>query len=166
MRTVVTPPVRVILSAPDVRALEVCARFSMMGRNRPLDPQSCEWMGRPTRSAALSAQPGYHQIKRSRYLDERAISLGPADATAMRRGAASHPLHETVDHLLLAGLFERDGKLVTIDFHNLAVTEFLVKHAIFQFELRGGPGRFGNQLALDRHRAALVARKAAEIAAR
>src|SRR3954471_13922110 len=123
-------------------------------------------MGRPTRSAALSAQPGYHQIKRSRYLDERAISLGPADATAMRRGAASHPLHETVDHLLLAGLFERDGKLVTIDFHNLAVTEFLVKHAIFQFELRGGPGRFGNQLALDRHRAALVARKAAGIAAR
>jgi len=50
MRTVVTPPVRVILSAPDVRALEVCGRFSMMGRNRPLDPKAVNgWGGRPVR---------------------------------------------------------------------------------------------------------------------
>src|SRR5215212_2002677 len=119
--------------------------------------------------APLSARPGYHQVKRSRYLGERAIRLEAAVAATMRSRfgrSGSHPLHKTVDHLLLAGLFERDGKLVAIDFHDMAVTEFLVKHAVFQFEFRDGPGRFGNQLALDRHWGALVAREAAGIAAR
>ena len=42
------------------------------------------------------------------------------------------PLHETIDHLFLAGLFEGDGKLVAVDLHHLAVAEFLVKHAVGQ----------------------------------
>src|SRR5882757_3430211 len=79
----------------------------------------------------------------------------------MVHGRCSHPLHETVDHLFLAGLFERDGELVAVDLDHLAVAEFLVEHAVVQGKFRGGAGGFRDQLALDGHRAALVAGKSA-----
>src|SRR5262249_47482215 len=73
----------------------------------------------------------------------------------------------TVDHLLLAGLVEGDGELVAVDLHHMAVAEFLVKHAVVQCKFGYRAGGFGDQLALDGHGRALVARKAAaEIAAR
>src|SRR6187431_3234216 len=72
-----------------------------------------------------------------------------------------HPLDETIDHLLLAGLFERDRQLVAIDLHHVAVAEFLVKHAIVECELRNRAGGFCHQLAFDHHRAVLVARETA-----
>src|SRR5580693_4219004 len=79
----------------------------------------------------------------------------------------SHPLHKTIDHLFLAGFFERDGELVAVDLHHLAIAEFLVKHAIMKRKFRNGAGGFRDQLALDGDRAALVAGRAAmRIAAR
>src|SRR3954451_15663130 len=80
-----------------------------------------------------------------------------------------HPLHETIDHLLLAGLLERDRQLVAVDLHHVAVAEFLVKHAVVEREFRNGAGGFRDQFAFDDHRAALVAGEAAareDIAAR
>ena len=40
-----------------------------------------------------------------------------------------HPLHEAINHLLLPRLVERDGELVAVDPHDVAVAEFLVKDA-------------------------------------
>src|SRR5579864_2786073 len=77
----------------------------------------------------------------------------------------SRPLDKTVDHLLLAGFVEGDGELVAVDLDDMAVAEFLVEHAIVQRKFRHRAGGFGDQLALDRHRGPLVARKArAELA--
>src|SRR5215211_4937561 len=78
------------------------------------------------------------------------------------------PLDKTIDHLLLAGLLERNRQLVAVDLHHVAVAEFLVKHAVVERELRNRAGGFRDQLAFDHHRAAFVAREAARegIAAR
>src|ERR1700732_4149635 len=78
----------------------------------------------------------------------------------------SHPLDKTIDHLFLAGLFERDGELVAVDLHDVAVAELLVEPRVVQPKLRWGAGGFGDQLAFDGHRTALVACEAAGIAAR
>src|ERR1019366_7725438 len=78
----------------------------------------------------------------------------------------SRPLDEAIDHLLFAGLLERDGELVAVDFHDVAVTEFLVKHPVVQRKFRGGASGFRDQFALDHHRAAFAARGAAGIAPR
>src|ERR1700761_6532239 len=77
----------------------------------------------------------------------------------------SGPLHETVHHLLLAGLVEGDSELVAVDLDDVAVAELLVEHAVVEAEFRYGTRGFRDQLALDDHRGALVAREAAEIAA-
>src|ERR1700730_11975265 len=71
------------------------------------------------------------------------------------------PLHETIDHLFLAGLLARDGELVAVDLHHMAVAEFLVEHAVIDREFRSRAGRFRDQFAFDGHRRALAARKAA-----
>src|SRR5471032_588680 len=84
--------------------------------------------------------------------------------SGMDRAGVLRPLDKTIDHLLLAGLLERDGELVAVDLHHLAVAEFLVKHAIAERELRGRAGGFRDQFALDGHRRALVAGKAAGVA--
>src|SRR3984957_2544398 len=76
----------------------------------------------------------------------------------------SHPLDKTIDHLLLAGFFQREGELVAVDLHHLAVAEFLVKDPIAERELRSGAGGFRDQFALDGHGGALVAGKAAGVA--
>src|SRR5262245_6995803 len=68
----------------------------------------------------------------------------------------SHPLHKTVDHLLLAGLLEGDGELVAVDLHDMAVAEFLVEDAVVQGEF-GNRGGFRHQLTLDHHGPTLVA---------
>jgi hypothetical protein len=75
-----------------------------------------------------------------------------------------HPLDKTIDHLLLAGLFKDNGELVAVDLHHLAVTEFLVEHAVVQRKLRNGAGGFCHQLAFDGDRCALVAGKTAGVA--
>src|SRR2546423_11629315 len=85
---------------------------------------------------------------------------------ARRKQDGSDSLHETVDHLLLAGFLEGDGKLIAVNLHHLAVAEFLVKHAVIQLEFRAGAGGFGDQLALDGHRPALVTGEASGIASR
>src|SRR6478736_9192504 len=72
----------------------------------------------------------------------------------------SNPLHETIDHLLLAGLLERDRQLVAVDLHHVAIAEFLVKYAVVEREFGNGAGGFCDQFAFDHHRAALVAREA------
>src|SRR5690242_4446314 len=79
---------------------------------------------------------------------------------------ALRPLDKAIDDFLLAGLFERDGKLVSINFHDLAVAELLVKHAVVQLELRRGAGGFRNQLALDRDRRAVATAEAARLGSR
>src|SRR5260370_39412369 len=66
------------------------------------------------------------------------------------------PLHKTIDHLLLAGLLERDGELVAVDLDHVTVAEFLVKDAVVEREFRSGPGGFGHQFAFDHHGPALV----------
>ena len=68
------------------------------------------------------------------------------------------PLHKTIHHLLLAGLFERDRELVAVDLDHMAVAEFLVEDAVVQREFRDRAGRFRDQLALDRYGSALLAR--------
>src|SRR5262245_32640075 len=89
-------------------------------------------------------------------------SRSQAVSTALlpRRQGVSHPLHKTVDHLLLAGLLKGDGELVAVDLHDMAVAEFLVEDAVVQREF-GNRGGFRHQLALDHHGSALVAREAA-----
>src|SRR5260370_20888628 len=82
------------------------------------------------------------------------------------RADRSDPLHETIDHLFLAGLLKGDGELVAVDLHHLAVAEFLLKHPVLQGKFRNAAGGFRDQLALDGHRAALVAGEAAGAAAR
>jgi hypothetical protein len=52
--------------------------------------------------------------------------------SGMDRAGVLRPLDKTIDHLLLAGLLERDGELVAVDLHHLAVAEFLVEHAVGQ----------------------------------
>src|SRR5664279_4835390 len=76
-------------------------------------------------------------------------------------GGLLHPLHKTIDHLLLAGLLEGDGELVAVDLHHLAVTEFLVEYAVGGRELRNRAGGFCHQFAFDGHRAALARESAA-----
>src|SRR5580700_8115397 len=65
---------------------------------------------------------------------------------------SSHPLHEAIHHLLLAGPVERDGELVALDVEHVAVAEFLVEHAVAGREGRNGAGGFRHQLAFDRER--------------
>src|SRR6476620_3437730 len=59
----------------------------------------------------------------------------------------SNPLHETIDHLLLAGLLERDRQLVAGDLHHVAIAEFLVKYAVVEREFGNGAGGFCDQFA-------------------
>src|SRR5262245_9420070 len=47
----------------------------------------------------------------------------------------------------------------------MAVAEFLVEDAVVEGKFRHGAGGFSHQLALDRHRGALLAGKAAELVA-
>src|SRR5579864_6620973 len=68
---------------------------------------------------------------------------------AVRWENASHPRHETIHHLLLAGAVEGDGELVAFDMDDVAVAEFLVEHAVADREGRDGAGRFRHELALD-----------------
>src|SRR4249920_2385735 len=75
------------------------------------------------------------------------------------RGWGSRPLDETIHHLLLAGFLEGDRELVAVDLDDVAVAEFLVKHAVIQVEFRGGAGGFRDQLAFDDQGRALVARE-------
>src|SRR5687768_8598349 len=56
----------------------------------------------------------------------------------------SHRLYKTIHHALLAGPVERNGELVAVHQHDIAVAEFLVKHAVADRELRDGAGRFGD----------------------
>src|SRR5262249_394667 len=69
------------------------------------------------------------------------------------RAVSSHPLDETVDHPLLAGLVELDEKLVAVDHADLAVAEFLVEHALAHGIGRCA-GRFCDELTFDRDRLA------------
>src|SRR3981081_2557812 len=82
-------------------------------------------------------------------------------AASLARLSCLHPLHETIDHLFLAGLFERDGELVAVDLDHQAVAEFLVEHAVGQGKFRNGAGGFRDQLAFDGNGCALVAGEAA-----
>src|ERR1700733_2506948 len=78
-----------------------------------------------------------------------------------RKPGLSNPLDETIDHLFLAGFLKRNRQLVAVDFHHVAVAEFLVEHPIVQREFRHGAGGFRDQLAFDDHWPALAAGKAA-----
>ena len=42
----------------------------------------------------------------------------------------SHLLHKTIHHALFAGVVELDGQLVAVHGGDVAVAEFLVKHAL------------------------------------
>src|ERR1051325_8567468 len=46
------------------------------------------------------------------------------------KGGQSHPLHKTIHHPLLPRLVEGDGELVAVHGGDVAVAEFLVKHAL------------------------------------
>src|SRR5215475_6260108 len=80
---------------------------------------------------------------------KRVVSLSVSE-----NNSTSHPLHKAVHHLLLPGLIERDGELVALDLHNVAVAEFLVEHTVADRIGRDRPGRFRHQFAFDCHRAA------------
>src|SRR5260221_855437 len=67
--------------------------------------------------------------------------------------ANSHPLHKAIHHLLLPRPVERDGELVALDLHHVAIAEFLVEHAVADRVGRDGAGRFRNQFAFDGQRA-------------
>src|SRR5258708_22082386 len=78
----------------------------------------------------------------------------------------SNPLHETIDHLFLAGLFKGDGELVAVDLHHQAVAELLVKHAVVQRKFRSSAGGFRDQLAFDGYGCALAGEAARRAATR
>ena len=42
---------------------------------------------------------------------------------------SSHPLHKTIHHPLLARMVKSDGQLVAVHRGDVAIAEFLVKHA-------------------------------------
>src|SRR5882757_5152855 len=84
-----------------------------------------QFAGLAGRGAAFTRPRGPAQAIRSG-------QSGPATASSARYRL--NPFHETIDYLLLAGLFERDRQLVAIDFHHVAVAEFLVEHAVLQRE--------------------------------
>jgi hypothetical protein len=56
------------------------------------------------------------------------------------RCESSHPFHEAVHHTLFSGLVEREGELVAVDGDDVAVAEFLVKHALADREIGDGSG--------------------------
>ena len=63
-----------------------------------------------------------------------------------------NPLHEAIHHALLAGLVERNRRLVAVDGGDVA--EFLVEDAVAQRGVGDRAGRFGDQLAFDGERQA------------
>jgi hypothetical protein len=67
---------------------------------------------------------------------------------------SSHPLHKTIHHALLAGAVELDRQLVAVDGGDVAVAEFLMKHAVAEREGGDGAGGFGDQFAFDGERQA------------
>src|SRR5579871_6983436 len=83
------------------------------------------------------------------------------DTLGINVTALLRPLHKAIDHLLLASLVEGDGELVAVDFHHMAVAEFLVEDAVVEGEFRHRAGGFCHQLALDGQGTAPVAGKAA-----
>ena len=54
------------------------------------------------------------------------------------------PLDKTIHHALLAGLVEADGELVAVHQSDVAVAEFLVKHAIAEGKSGDRAGRLGD----------------------
>jgi hypothetical protein len=69
------------------------------------------------------------------------------DGSCLPRRFPSRPLHEAIDHLLLAGLFEGDGERVAADFHHMAVAEFLVKHPGRLYPHSAALARAGNSIS-------------------
>src|ERR1700678_2473226 len=61
----------------------------------------------------------------------------------LARGGNSSLLHERVDHLLLARLFECHGELVALDVADGAVAELDVEDAVVELVVSGGGG-FGD----------------------
>src|SRR5579871_3711790 len=88
------------------------------------------------------------------------------DTLGINVTALLRPLHKAIDHLLLASLVEGDGELVAIDFHHMAVAEFLVEDAVVEGKFRHRAGGFRHQLALNRQRRSLLARKGRKLVAR
>src|SRR5208337_4226868 len=83
---------------------------------------------------------------------------GRAPSTARRRRSfTSCPLHEIIDNALLARPVEHDGELVAVDGRDVAVSKFLVKHAVADSVVRDRAGGLGNQLAFDGARRATLA---------
>ena len=66
----------------------------------------------------------------------------------------SHPLDETVDHLLLAGLVEIYRQLIAVDLRHPAIAEFLVEHTFADRKPQALGGACRNQRALDGERLA------------
>ena len=66
----------------------------------------------------------------------------------------SVPLHEGIQHALLAGLVEIDGQLVAVDRADAAIAEFLVEDALADRIVAGAADdALGDQFALDQARA-------------
>src|SRR5271165_834760 len=72
----------------------------------------------------------------------------------------SRPLHEAVDNALLARPVEMDGELVAVNGGDIAVAEFLMKHALADDVVGDGAGGLGDQLAFDGGRRAWIASEA------
>src|SRR5436190_24071749 len=73
---------------------------------------------------------------------------------------ASHPLHEAVDHALLARLVELDNELVAVNRGDVAVSELEMEYALADGEFGDNAGGFGDELALDGERNVRLAARA------
>ena len=86
------------------------------------------------RSSAREARAGERASSRSKLKNapHPARTSGPRQPSPGQGGERdemSHPLHKTIHHALFAGLVEADGQLVAVHGGDVAVAEFLVKHA-------------------------------------
>src|ERR1700751_5297624 len=106
--------------------------FKQTAKSRPISSRKSAASGHASASIRLTADAASPQI-------------GPARPV-------SHPLHEAVDHALLARLVEPDRELVAADRRDIAVAELEMEHAIPDPEGGGRAGRAGDQLALDGER--------------
>src|SRR5680860_1862638 len=117
---------------------------------------------RSTQSRSSAASDVYKRQDTYRRLPNR-----PTSTSHIRRAtsalSASHPLDETVDHLLAPGLLEIDGQLVAVDRGHPAIAELLVENARADIDAgalrraRGHQGPVDGQRFAARRVAALLA---------
>src|SRR5688572_21996729 len=137
-----------------------------MRGNRTVPEQiSCSWNLSSTtkgkRSASSSVAPNRAQASEvepnpSSRMASKSLMFGNGVAANRRLQGklfvipcASNPLDEAIHHLLAAGLVEIDRQLIAVDLRDMAIAEFLMKHARADLQPRALHGAGGDERAVD-----------------